>query len=367
MTRMAFPLAAFLAGCASVTETGPTYSRAGSGTPAVVFQAGLGDGKEIWDPVAHALAGEFTVFALDRPGTGANPSVEGPRDPCTIATEQRALLRAVGLQPPYLLVGHSLGGLYQYAYAKLYPADVAGIVLVDPTHPRNWEIVQQHAPEGAALIKGMKALAWRRIRAREFDDQTACLDTLETGTPLTRPARVLVSGRPAPMANPQYERSRLALARDWARMAGAPDVDMVRESSHYIQTEAPDAVIAAIREIARPAGAEASHATAPSAPTDRSVEFGNKPPLHLIPGKTSRADVQAAWGAPAESVRDGSRETWIYSDKPQETPLAISFIPVIGDIADAIDLINSVHGSHELIVHFDEHGLVSRYRLREVP
>lgn len=127
------------AGCASTStprESG-TYTLAGHGAPVVVFQAGLGDDRRTWNDILPTLAAHYTLFALDRPGAGDSPAVDSPRDPCTIAAEQRAALRSAGLASPYILVGHSLGGLYQYAYASLYPQEVAGFVLIDPTHPRN--------------------------------------------------------------------------------------------------------------------------------------------------------------------------------------------------------------------------------------
>lgn len=62
------------------------------------------------------------------------------------------LLSTVGAQPPYLLVGHSLGGQYQYAYALLFPQDVAGMLLLDPTHPDHWTSLQREAPLTAATI-----------------------------------------------------------------------------------------------------------------------------------------------------------------------------------------------------------------------
>ena len=69
--------------------------------------------------VMEELASGQAVFAYDRPGYAGNPASEAPRDPCTVAAELRAQLRTAGLQPPYVLVGHSLGGLYQYVFARL--------------------------------------------------------------------------------------------------------------------------------------------------------------------------------------------------------------------------------------------------------
>ena len=129
-----------------------TYNITGKGLPVIVMQAGLSDGKEVWNKVVPTLSKNFTVLTFDRPGRANNPATNAPRDACTIATEQRALLQALGLKPPYLLVGHSLGGLYQFAFAKLYPTEVAGIVLVDPTPPNHWQRMQKEAPDAAMKV-----------------------------------------------------------------------------------------------------------------------------------------------------------------------------------------------------------------------
>src|SRR5574343_1205197 len=114
--------------------------------PTVVLQAGLGDGQSAWRPVLPALQQLGPVFAYDRPGYGSAASVDGARDPCTIARELHALLQQQQVAPPYLLVGHSIGGLYQYVYARLYPQEVAGMVLLDPTHTEHWASMQQQVP-----------------------------------------------------------------------------------------------------------------------------------------------------------------------------------------------------------------------------
>jgi pimeloyl-ACP methyl ester carboxylesterase len=94
-----------LLGCASALPV----QRSGHGTPAVVFQSGLGDGPEVWRAVRPGIESLTTVVALQRPGYGASALPPGPRDACTIAAEQRATLQAAGIAPPYVLVGHSLG------------------------------------------------------------------------------------------------------------------------------------------------------------------------------------------------------------------------------------------------------------------
>lgn len=333
----------------------------GSGSPVVVLQAGFGDSKETWSRIIPDLARDHTVFAYDRPGSGGSPPTAAPRDPCSIAAELRARLGAAGLRPPYVLVGHSLGGLYQYVYAKLYPADVAGFVLVDPTHPRNWEAVQSGQPEAAMLIKALKAVAWSDVQRREFDGQTDCLDRLDMDTPLALKGRVLISGRPQPEASEDYERRRQALGQDWRRMAGVAQAEIVWASSHFIQKEQPATVIAAIREVSGRVPAQA-----PAVQPEATVTLGRLPPITLQPGRTSRALVEATLGKPGEILHDGAREIWIYSDKPIRLPWAVSVIPVIGDVAEAVRLIQDTRVQHELVLQFDEQGLILDHALRQI-
>lgn len=90
--------ALLIAGCVRTQpphESG-TYTLAGKGAPVLVFQSGHGDDRRTWKDVLPQLAAHYTVFAPDRPGTAGNPPVPGPRDPCTVAAEQRAACR----QPP---------------------------------------------------------------------------------------------------------------------------------------------------------------------------------------------------------------------------------------------------------------------------
>jgi pimeloyl-ACP methyl ester carboxylesterase len=85
--------------------------------------------------VIAEVAKESTVFAYNRPGYGKSDKPSTPRDGKTVVEELRQLLRQQGLQPPYTLVGHSLGGLYMQMYARAYPQEVQGVVLVDSIYP----------------------------------------------------------------------------------------------------------------------------------------------------------------------------------------------------------------------------------------
>ena len=104
----------------------------GTGGPAVILQAGLGASSSSWATIAPAVAAQTTVCAYDRAGHGRSDEVDGPQDGIALATDLHTLLERAGVPGPYLLVGHSSGGPYIRVFAARYPADVAGMVLLDP-------------------------------------------------------------------------------------------------------------------------------------------------------------------------------------------------------------------------------------------
>lgn len=254
-----------LGGCASVPTTHAyrsttgtvAYTRIGSGQPTVVLQAGLGDGKAAWAPLVSRLSPRYTVLAYDRPGYGDSADNTLPRDPCSVAVELHELLRAEGLPPPYVLVGHSIGGLYQYAYARLYPQEVAGLVLVDATHPRHWEHMQTEAPAAAKMVEVLRATQFSAVMRREFDQQGECGEKLAAQPALAVPARVLTRTEYDLYERGAFERMLKVDEQDWLRLTGARQVEPVAGSGHYIQQDKPEAVVAAIDAVAGPA--KASH------------------------------------------------------------------------------------------------------------
>lgn len=104
----------------------------GKGAPAVVIDAGITDGIEKLKPLQDRLAGHTQVLTYDRAGYGGSEPGPLPRDCGREADELKALLEAASVPGPYVLVGHSLGGLNVQVFAAKYPKDVAGIVLLDP-------------------------------------------------------------------------------------------------------------------------------------------------------------------------------------------------------------------------------------------
>lgn len=108
--------------------------RRGAGGPAVVLDAGLAGFSLDWGLVYPEVARFTTVCAYDRAGYGWSERGPSPRTSERIVDELRTLLDTAGVEPPYVLVGHSFGGYNVRLFANRYPCDVAGMVLVDVSH-----------------------------------------------------------------------------------------------------------------------------------------------------------------------------------------------------------------------------------------
>jgi pimeloyl-ACP methyl ester carboxylesterase len=111
----------------------------GTGTATVILESGAGGSVLEWSMVAEALSAEATVVTRDRPGFAWSDYVKRDRSAVAAAQDMRELLQALGKPGPYVLVGHSLGGLHVLAYAMMFPKEVAGVVLVDSAHDRAYE------------------------------------------------------------------------------------------------------------------------------------------------------------------------------------------------------------------------------------
>jgi len=107
----------------------------GSGSPTVVLQPGGGDFSSAMAWIAPAVARSTRVCVYDRAGRGWSEPARGPQDATQIAADLHTLLQRGDVPGPYVLAGHSFGGLYILTYADLYPDEVAGMVLIDSTNP----------------------------------------------------------------------------------------------------------------------------------------------------------------------------------------------------------------------------------------
>lgn len=232
------------------------FHLSGAGEPVVVFESGLGDTMAPWSDVVARVSRFTRTFTYNRAGYAGSPRATGVRDAATVVGELRALLAAQGLSPPYVLVGHSLGGLYMQYYARNFPEEVAGLVLVDSSHWEQTATMRREAPALASLMKSMTRIMPGAARA-EFAAIEATEQEVHDSPPLRPlPFTVLSAGQRLPPAQPL----RAALEGPFAKHLDAMQLDLAaqlpetrhviaRRSDHYVQRKEPDLVAREVKSM----------------------------------------------------------------------------------------------------------------------
>jgi pimeloyl-ACP methyl ester carboxylesterase len=265
----------------------------GSGGPAIVFLPGAGlIGLDYYN-VFLGAAELGTAVVYDRGGTGWSDPLALPRTPGEVTDELRALLREAGIAPPWLLVGHSLGGGYALHYARRFAGEVAALLLLDPAHEdyEHFPTPEPEAPSAPApdlsawepppeVLNGYRALFTAKFAAWPEDIRQAIVDYHVThwraGLLESSNTGALYADlrRAAPLADiPLITLTALALdpgaslfmPDDWQRQtiewkarlnraiaASVPRGEdrILPDASHgWIQADRPDAVLQGIRDL----------------------------------------------------------------------------------------------------------------------
>ena len=129
----------------------------GQGQVTVILESGISASSLSWAKVQSEVAKFARVCSYDRAGFGWSDRRRGERTPGRLAQELNLMLGAAGIRPPYVLVGHSFGGLIARAYAAQFPDEVYGMVLVDTLHPAEWA---EPTREQKRVLAGGVLLSW---------------------------------------------------------------------------------------------------------------------------------------------------------------------------------------------------------------
>lgn len=227
---------------------------AGSGSPTVVLDYGLGGSIENWNDVFPEVARFTRVVAYDRAGYGESEPGPGPRSQTRIATELHTLLNRAQIAPPYVLVGHSLGGANMRAFAHLLKDEVAGLVFVDPFNVNIFTSQSDKEREAAmtqqeAALKDAPAGVQAEWQFLKSENQNNFPQVRAFGAPPDVPMMVLVAGRGRP---PRWVKSVLDEYGTWVAEASEGGLVVTPESRHSIQSDDPALVISAIRRVVFP-------------------------------------------------------------------------------------------------------------------
>lgn len=157
----------------------------GTGAPTIILEAGLGDDFLQWRRVQPALSQLTRVCSYDRAGYGWSDPREGARDSIHIADELHSLLQEAGISGPIVLMGHSAGGLHIRQYATKYPADVVGLVFVDASTPAQVDVLPAElvAPDDLRWPKIQTVLGIERLRGRCGQHDWTGMGTVPSDSP----------------------------------------------------------------------------------------------------------------------------------------------------------------------------------------
>lgn len=223
----------------------------GSGSPTVVLEAGAGGGAGSWSPVFDDIAATTRTCAYDRAGLGSSDP-RGVRTLGDAAADLRALLATAGEPPPFVVVGHSLGGAYARVFAARYPEETPAIVLVDAFDPDLeaefiHPLLGELRPEYEAQLQGLRdtVASWEQL------DWPASEEQLKSGD-LTA---VRVAGLVAPRYEPRLdEPTNERIEQTWrdAYSSLSPErttYEYAWGSGHVIPFDRPDAVVDVVRRV----------------------------------------------------------------------------------------------------------------------
>jgi pimeloyl-ACP methyl ester carboxylesterase len=246
--------------------------------PVVVFESGAGTGMNAWSAVLQDVSAFATVVAYDRAGIGGSDDDGRPPTPRHVAQTLHAMLASTGIKPPYVLVGHSWGGLLIRMFAALYPADVAGLVYVDSTDPRSpeqntaylrasgytddgiLEFMERQRQQMSAFVGSRTGPYRAEMEVIQAVERSGFAEFRALPPPPSVPAAILVSnrldpqlwqGRPCEPAacHEHWMRARVQALTSLAPVGGETVVTLADRSGHEIQRDEPALIVSAIRRV----------------------------------------------------------------------------------------------------------------------
>ena len=232
----------------------------GSGARTVILESGLGDTLDVWKDIQPRIAAHCTrTVSYTRAGYVGSDPANGPRDSATIVMELREELDRRNIRPPYVLVGHSLGGLYMQYFARNFPADVTGLLLIDSTHWDQHLVIDAQANQ-QYLGQREVTLFMPWIMRRELSDSAQAGEEVHASPAVEDVRTIVLSSTIAPThAMPDTQARAAQLQNEIAADFPGSRHVFVTGAGHYIQRDRPDVVINAARELAGCGDLQARH------------------------------------------------------------------------------------------------------------
>ena len=215
-----------------------------NGKPTVIMDAGYGDYSKAWDSIIGDISTFSNVLIYDRAGLGKSETSSNRRTSCQMVKELKELLIEAKIKPPYILVGHSFGGVNMRMFGTEFQNEVCGLVLVDST-PEDYR--ERFLPTMSQDFQ--QAYNKQFVYEGNYEEFKESLKQLkETRQKLNVPLIVLSAGK-----KDHYSKASQQLwnemQREILQISSDGELVIAENSAHYIQNDEPEVVVGAIKKL----------------------------------------------------------------------------------------------------------------------
>ena len=213
------------------------YIKEGSGTPAIILESGFDAGMESWAGLIDSLSRHSMVYAYDRPGYGRSNKKDAPGSMREIAQQLHSNLVARNIPPPYVLVGYSGGALMINMFTRLYPQEVAGVLMIEPTHPDLYDYLRENEN---VLYDVMFDYIGEGQRRYEFDIIKNVSEEFRNAPPFPNvPLTILMAGKHTTLTSEALKAKTLEFHEDLKNMSTLGKRYMVDSGELWIHRNNP--------------------------------------------------------------------------------------------------------------------------------
>ncbi|MGP4062318.1 alpha/beta fold hydrolase [Halobacillus sp. H74] len=230
------------------------YNISGSGKPNIVLINGGSGPIEGWMKVLPEVSKIASVFSCNRFGVGGSDKPKKPQEGITIVENLREALKKIGFEPPYLLVGHSLGGLYANLFTRLYPNEVAGVIFLESSHPNDTSL-DKYQGKIVKTINKMFSIFDSLSSEKQFSEVNFVKKTVNQIKQIDSfpeiPVYVITGGKEHRMMPEEARRKRLENQLKLLSLSENSKHIVAENSGHFPQLSEPKIVIDATKDIIR--------------------------------------------------------------------------------------------------------------------
>jgi pimeloyl-ACP methyl ester carboxylesterase len=232
------------------------YAVSGQG-PSIVLLNGAGVTIDSWRTLYPAIEQIGTVFSWNRFGVTGSDGPQRAQNGALVIASVRELMAYAGLQPPYVLVGHSLGGLYANLFARMHPREIAAVLFLEATHPRDHALLREHEDQLARALSNVFSLPQRLFRDNlhaEIESAAQTAEEVEAAGSFPEIPVAVISGAAAPpksLMSPAAVLTKRVHQEELARLSSQGEHVIAGRSGHFPQASEPGLVLEVLRRLVR--------------------------------------------------------------------------------------------------------------------